>query len=420
MPVNHGDETTALVDHFFRHESARLIAALTRRLGMRHLPLVEDALQVAMSRALLSWSLKGTPENPSAWLMRVASNHALDVLRRETRQQVPEPGQLEAVLASTAEKADIPEQELQDSLLRMIFACCDPSVPVESRTALALKTLCGFSVSEIARALVSTDSSIAKRISRAKTSLRQVGGDLADLNVEQLLARLSDVQRVIYLLFNEGYSSSHPDRLIRVELCEEAVRLALMLAEHPLTSGSESSAFLALLLFHSSRLDARLDESGAILLFAEQNVDDWDLRLLREAFRWFEQATQGAELSRYHAEALIAAEHCQGKLSGNTNWSRIVAGYDWLCRISPSPIHQLNRAIAVAHHRGAKEGVECIEQIDDDRLADQYYLLHAARGEMLAMLKDSVAAQKCFRRAWELAPNHAEKELMCRKIDGLV
>ncbi|MEM9586293.1 MAG: sigma-70 family RNA polymerase sigma factor [Planctomycetota bacterium] len=408
-----------LVDHYFRHESARLVAALTRRLGIRHMPLAEDAVQTALARAVTSWSRTGVPSEPSGWLMRVASNHAIDVLRREAKQSSTLPECFEQLADGSADLAAWEERDLQDSLLRMIFVCCDPSVPAESQTALALKALCGFSYKEIARALISTTESIAKRVSRSKHLLRQRGTDLGEINADQMESRLPDVRRVVYLLFNEGYSSTQPDRLIRVELCEEAIRLALLLAEHPLTQGAVSSAFLALLLFHASRLDARLDSSGAILLFSEQNVSQWDLRLLKEAFRWFERATEQPVVSRYHAEAMIAAEHCQGKLGGKTEWSRIVAAYDLLCRIAPSSIHDMNRAIAVAHHQDAEAGLQLLESIQVQELADHYYLWHAARGEMLAMSAQPAMAEASYRTAWELAPTQAEKELMCRKIDGL-
>ncbi|MEM8913030.1 MAG: sigma-70 family RNA polymerase sigma factor [Planctomycetota bacterium] len=409
-----------LVDHFFRHESARLTAALTRRLGIRHLQLAEDAVQVALSRALASWSLRGPPDQPAAWLWRVASNHAIDTLRRESKQSSRDADELAALIN---DRADSPtsdaDEELDDHLLRMIFVCCDPLVPMESQSSLALKTLCGFSVEEIARALVSRRDGVIKRITRAKARLRDSRIDLSDINADQIRQRLPDVQRVVYLIFNEGYSSTQPDRLIRTELCEEAVRLALLLAEHPLTSGSNSAAFLALLLFHASRLDARLDDHGAILLFGQQELHDWDLRLLREAFKWFEQATTGSSVSRYHAEAMIAAEHCRGKLTGATDWASVLSAYDLLCNLAPSPVHELNRAIAMAHHRGAAAGLECMRRIDGSRLADNYYLWHATMGELHMMSGDHPSAQRCLRRAWELAPTQAEKELVCQKIDGL-
>ncbi|MEM6690170.1 MAG: sigma-70 family RNA polymerase sigma factor [Planctomycetota bacterium] len=406
-----------LVDHFFRHESARVVAVLTRRFGMRHLPLAEDAVQVALSKALIGWSRHGVPKNPTGWLLQVASNHALDMLRRDSRfdrlseEHVPEGG----VVESYGEL----DQVLEDSLLRMIFACCDPRMPVESQTAIALKILCSFSVREIAKALVSTEDSVSKRITRAKAKLHELGIDLNALEKTDVHDRMASVQHVIYLLFNEGYSSSLPDRPIRFELCEEAVRLAMILAQSEMTSGSEACAFLALLLFHSVRLDARIDEGGAILLFAEQDLEKWDLKLLKEAFFWFEKATAEPILTRYHLEAMIAAEHCRGKMHGRTDWDRVVSGYELLCRIAPSPIHRLNQAIATAHAGDIERGIELLRSIDIARITGNYYLWHAALGDLLRVKGDGEGAAAAYRDACRLAPTNAEKELVCRKLDQL-
>ncbi len=407
-----------LVDHFFRHESARLVAALIRRFGVRHLPLAEDAVQVALARALISWRQRGVPEQPTAWLMRVASNHAIDQLRRDARKHAKEPEVLELACPDEIDKASI-DQTLEDSLLRMIFVCCDPLVPAESQTALALKTLCGFSIGETARALVSTQESIAKRITRAKERLRDSNLQLDELRDADICERLPNALRVIYLLFNEGYSSTQAEKLIREDLCEEAVRLALLLAEHPLTKCSMTAAFMALLLFHAARLDARVDGDGVIMLFHQQRAEDWDLRLMREAFAWFAKSAESGEVSRYHAEAMIAAEHCRGKLNGETQWQYIVGAYDLLCHLAPSPIHELNRAIAIAHQDGAPAGLEALTKIDSSQLAQNYYLWHATAGELHSLANNREAAEQALRRAWSLAPTSAEKELICRKIDKL-
>ncbi|MEM9367285.1 MAG: DUF6596 domain-containing protein [Planctomycetota bacterium] len=411
-----GSGPRQLVDHYFRHESARLIAALTRRFGMRHLPLAEDDVQVALSRALASWPKRGNPDDPTRWLLTVAINHVVDQLRRESRKDALT---TEHLADLETRSLDQETDQLDDSLLRLIFVCCDPCVPAESQLALALKTLCGFSVREVARALVSTTDSIEKRISRAKARFRHQGLELEGLSNEAMRLRLSQVQHVLYLLFNEGYSSTQAERIIRVELCEEAVRLALILAEAEGTRGGASSAFLALLLFHAVRLDARLDEGGAILLFEEQDLRKWDLKLLREAYRWFEAATSEPEVTRYHAEALIAAEHCRGKLNGTTDWSRIVDGYALLCRLAPSPIHQLNQAIAIAHLHGPQRGLQHLESIDSRRLDEHYYLWHAIRADLLSLNGQKEEAEPAYRRAWDLAPTQAEKELVIRKLDAL-
>ncbi len=411
-------ESRRLVDHFFRHEYAQLVATLSRRFGVRHWELVEDAVQSALQRALRSWSLRGVPANPSAWLHRVASNRVLDTLRRDTRWGTLDTS-LDVADRIEAQSFSVDESELHDDMLRMIFVCCDPSVPAESRIALALKTLCGFSNREIARALLTTEASVAKRVTRAKQRLRESGVEPSELDNTMLKQRLPQVQSVVYLLFNEGYSSTIADKLIRDDLCEEAVRLALLMAEHPSTRCGRSAALLTLLLFHASRLDARIDDHGAMLLLKEQDRSRWDRRLLGEAFRWFRIAAQDGDVSRYHAEALIAAEHCRARSLDDTNWERIVKAYDLLCRLEPSPVHELNRAIAVGHLAGPDAGLQAFSLIKSESLERDYYLWHAARADLARQMGDIDDAREALQRAWDLAPTNAEKELICRKLDRL-
>lgn len=412
------DSPHALVDHFFRHQYARLVATLTRRFGVRHWELIEDVVQQALQRALGSWSLKGVPPNPSAWLHTVAANLAVDVLRRDSRS-TPLDDSHQFADNTSPPNPDVLETEVHDDLLRMIFVCCNPIVPPESQVALALKTLCGFGNREIARALLTTEVSVAKRITRAKKQLRESRIEPSELSADQLQERLPEVLSVVYVLFSEGYSSSTADRLIRDELCEEAVRLALILAQHSGTTGPNTAALLALLLFHAARLDARIDESGAMLLLKEQDRSQWDGRLMLEAFDWFRKATVGEQVTRYHAEAWIAAEHCRATTMDDINWARIAQAYDLLCAIMPSPIHALNRAIAIGRRDGATAGLEAFEAIDGGSQMEAYYLWHATKAELLRQTGDLKAAKVALQIAWNLAPTNAEKELICRKRDQL-
>ena len=408
-----GSEPDQLVDHFFRHEYAQLVATLTRRFGVRHWELVEDVVQSSLQRALSSWALNGIPKNPSGWLHRVAANEAIDRLRRDVRWGSLGEEQWEQGTATPDELT------FHDDLIRMVFVCCDPCVPPESQIALALKTLCGFGNHEIARALLTTEASVAKRITRAKQRLRDANVELSHLSESEIIERLPHVQAVIYLLFNEGYSSSIPDKFIREELCEESVRLALVLAEHEVTRGGGSSALMALLLFHSARLDARINENGAILLLKEQDRATWDTRLLKEAFRWFSEATKSDEISRYHAEAWIASEHCRAFRFEDTDWERIAQGYDLLCRIEGSSVHQLNRAIAIGYRDGPQAGMDALDKIDSDTLSKDYYLWHATHADLAKQLGDFGKARQSLDEAFRLAPTRAEKELISRKLDQL-
>ncbi len=406
-------EPHQLVDHFFRHEYAQLVATLTRRFGVGNWELVEDVVQSALERALSSWSRKGVPDNPGGWLHRVAVNKALDVLRRDERWGSLDDRDVQASGDGLHGPA------FNDDLLRMIFVCCDPCVPPESQIALALKALCGFGNREIARALLTTEASVAKRVTRAKQRLREEGVEPSEPGDVELKDRLSHVQAVVYLLFNEGYSSTTVDKPIREELCEEAVRLALVLAEHPTTKCGSSSAMLSLLLFHAARLEARLDDHGTILLLKEQDRSQWDHRLLREAFRWFRRGYDGDQVTRYHAEAWIASEHCRARRFEDTNWDNIAKGYDLLCQIEPSPVHKLNRAIAIGHRDGAEAGLAAFAAIESSELAQDYYLWHATHAHLAKQTGDIEAARTALETAWKLAPTNAEKELISRKLDLL-
>ncbi len=419
-------ESHQLVDHFFRSEYAKLVAILTRKFGASNWELIEDVVQSALERALGAWPRRGIPDNPSAWLYRTASNLAIDNLRRDARKKELDGSNGNSSLdaasvpdSSPTAELEPDESQVQDDLLRMIFVCCHPQVPPESQIALALKTLCGFGNMEIARALLTTEASVAKRIIRAKQRLREIQIEPSEIPAEAFQERLPDVQAVIYSLFNEGYCSSLADKLIREELCEEAVRMALILAEHPLTAGPNSAAMLSLLLFHAARLDARIDSNGAMLVLKEQDRSQWDQRLMDTAFFWFRRA-QGAErLTRYHAEAWIASEHCRAGNLEATDWDRIVLGYDLLCRLSPSPIHELNRAIAIGRRDGAAAGMTAFEKLDAESLSENYYLWHATRGELARQTGDLSKAKASLQQAWKLAPTNTEKELICRKIDAI-
>lgn len=409
-------EPGQLVDHFFRHEYSQLVATLTRRFGVRYWELVEDVVQTALQQALNVWPRRGIPPNPSAWLYCVAGNLAIDSLRRERRKTCLSDMATEFTSGDFAEPDPA---QLNDDMLRMIFVCCDPEVPPESQIALALKTLCGFGNREISRALLTTEASVAKRVTRARKCLRESGVEPGDMSGDALAERLSHVEAVIYLLFNEGYSSSLSDRVIRKDLCEEAVRLALLLAEHPGTGCGETAALLALLLFHASRLNARLDSSGAILLLGEQDRTLWDRGLMGEAYGWLGKSIRDPGVSRYHAEALIAAEHCRAASVETTDWDRIIKAYDLLCSLAPSPVHSLNRAIAIGYHRGPQAGLQAFSDVDSRSLERDYYLWHVARADLERQVGNTSKARASFQRAWELAPTSAEKEVICRKLDLL-
>ncbi|MEM0926643.1 MAG: sigma-70 family RNA polymerase sigma factor [Planctomycetota bacterium] len=409
--MNHPQQ---LVEHYCRHESARLVATLAGRFGVRHLDLIEDVVQGAFIRALRSWPLSGVPKEPRAWLYRVAFNAAMDHLRRDMRWNPLSAADEKADTSFSADHNTISDYEVSDSQLRMIFACCSDEIPRESQVALALKTLCGFGNREIARALLSSEASVAKKLVRAKQKLRTLGFDPYQLTPADIRSRLPTVQAVAYLLFNEGYYSSGERSLVREELCEEAVRLALILAEHPITKGDRSSALIALMLFHASRLEARLDESGLMLQLHEQDRQRWDYRMIREAGRWMTMAC-GEELSRYHVEAWIASEHCVATSYETTNWNRIAAAYAMLQSFDSSPTVQMNRAIAVSYAEGIAAGWRLLRRIPDD-FQSTSALWASAAADFSMREKQNGQALEYLEKAIQLATSESERAFLRRMI----
>ncbi|MEX0916157.1 MAG: sigma-70 family RNA polymerase sigma factor, partial [Wenzhouxiangellaceae bacterium] len=303
--------TDKLVEHFFRHEYARLVAVLSRRVGVQHLEAVEDAVQSALMRALETWTRTGVPDNPSAWVFQVANNNLIGALRQHTgRAQLLSKYAGDVPVAQEQVPTCYMPGEVRDDLLRMLLVCCDEAVPAESRLVLALKTLCGFSAREIGIRLFISEANVYKRLARARNKLRQHCGHFGELSHEQFESRIPDVNRVLYLLFTEGYLSSHAETPIRRELCDEAIRLAGILAAHPVGQAPETCALLALMHLHRARLSARQNDAGGLLLLEEQDRHQWDRRAIGLGLEWLATSAHGRVFSRYHAEAGIAAEHC--------------------------------------------------------------------------------------------------------------
>jgi RNA polymerase sigma-70 factor (ECF subfamily) len=405
--------SSPLVEHYFRHEYGRLVAALTRHLGVRRLDLVEDVVQAALLRAMQTWSRRGVPADPAGWLFAVARHAALDALRRDKTWQAVH-DRLPAEETSPSPEPHFPA-EIADDQLRMLFVCCHEAVPAESQIALALKTLCGFNAAEIARGLLTTEANIRKRLTRAKEQLRAIALDPGTLAEPDIQSRLEAVHTILYLLFNEGYNSSQPDELIRLDLCQEAVRLGLLLAEHPLTATPVSKALLALMLLHAARFDARLNHQGELLLLEEQDRTKWDLRIIHEGLIWLGRSGEGNMLSRYHLEAAIAAEHCIAPTFAETNWPRIVAFYEKLYELAPTPVHALNRAIAVAHVHGPQAGLASLLPQENDSLRGYQYW-HASLGELHRRLGQTDQARQHFTSALRLTTSQAERDLLLKRL----
>lgn len=411
------DHINQLVDHLFRHESGKMVAVLSRLLGLQHLETAQDIVQDTLLQAMNTWSYGAVPDNPPAWLHRVARNKAIDFLRRGKRFRTLSPHyayllQSEWTLSPTVNQLFL-ENEIQDSQLRMIFACCHPVIPEDSRIAFTLKTLCGLSVSEIARAYLSREETIAKRIYRAKEQVRTAHIELEVPRGEELPGRLDAVLKSLYLLFNEGYNSSHPDLLIRDDLCAEALRLGYLLSEHPVTNTSRTQALMALLCFQSSRLAARLDEKGNIILLKFQDRTKWNRELITRGFYYLDNATATNEASQYHLEAAIASLHAAAQSFEQTDWKSIYHLYDALYQREPGPVIALNKAIASAYAIGRQHGLDELLQIKG---LDDYYLYHASAGEMYLDLDKKEQARVFFEKALRLTGSASEQQLLLEKI----
>ncbi len=410
--------TPKLVGHFFRHEYGRLVAILSRRVGVQHIEAVEDAVQSALMKALESWTIHGTPANPSAWLFRVASNDVVGELRKRAGHRRILVGHADEFAVESEIGADVClSGEVSDDLLRMLFVCSDDAIPEESQFVFALKTLCGFSVGEIALRLFTTEANVYKRLSRARDRLRVNSVDLGELSEIQHASRLPAVQKILYLMFTEGYLSSHAEMSIRRDLCDEAIRLASILAEHSVGQTPGTFALLALMHLHLARMQARQDGSGELLLLEEQDRTLWDRCRIAEGLKWLAKSAKGGNFSRYHAEAGVAAEHCLAASFEETNWERVVECYSLLEQIAPSAIHRLNRAVAVAECSGPQAGLAVLHGFEPPTWLVGSYLWAAVQSDLHRRSGYADTARQYRDAALELAPTSAVKELLKRRLD---
>jgi len=410
------DELGAL----FRHESGRMVSALVRVFGLHNLALAEDAVQDALCRALEVWKLQGVPEKPGAWLMEAARHRAIDVLRRERTRRTFAPDvtrllETEWTLSSTVDEL-FTDHELRDDLLRMMFSCCHPQVAEERQIALILNLLCGFGVREIAAAFLSSESATEKRLQRAKKTIAEGGALYEVAGEEKIRARIGAVHGALYLLFNEGYHGSRAPQAVRIELCDEAIRLAELLAAHPAASTPESFALAALMHLHAARLPSRVDAEGELSSFEAQDRSKWDRAHVARGIELLERSASGDRLSAFHVEAAIAAAHAEAPCADATDWRDIVQLYDLLHAMRPTVVVALNRAIAVGMRDGPRAGLEALRALEGvDRLSD--YPFHAAAlGEMelRAGLRDEARAH--FRRALQSARTDVERRFLERKL----
>jgi RNA polymerase sigma-70 factor (ECF subfamily) len=414
----HSENINQLVDHLFRQEFGRMVSRLTRILGASRLAMAEDAVQYAMLQALQLWPYQGVPEYPQAWLAKVAYHRTLDILKNERKlrfyddeNEVQLRNQIEELQPDETPESLRFSQEVADEQLALIFMCCHPALPHSASVAITLKMVCGFGVEEIARAFLTTETAITQRLVRAKRMIRDEALRCEVPDPGQLDERLGAVLEVLYLLFTEGYAATAGDRLVKNDLCTEAIRLGKLLAENSTTSQPECHALLALMLFQAARLPARTDALGDLLLLEEQDRSLWDKSMIHLGLLH--------HISTYHLQAEIAAMHSTIEHYTLTNWENILALYDLLWEKLPTPIVLINRAVAIAQVKGPAAGLDALKAIPADAQLERYPFLTAAEGEFHRQLGNSKEAEISFLKAQEFARTEPQQRFLLRKLEAV-
>lgn len=405
----------AVVDGVYRSESRRVFATLVRLLG--DFDLAEDAMHEAFAAAVEQWPSKGIPSNPRAWLVSAGRFKAIDTLRRKER--------LKEIVSDLAEEAgpagyemeDLDEAKFKDDDLRLIFTCCHPALAPNTQVALTLREVCGLTTEEVARAFLSSSSTIAQRIVRGKAKIRDAKIPYEVPSPADIPERLDAVLSVIYLVFNEGYSASSGEALTRPDLSGEAIRLARLLLE--LLPDPEVAGLLALMLLHDSRRTARIDDQGDLILLEDQDRSLWNRDQISEGRQIVEQALSTGNFGVYTIQAAIAAVHAEAPSSSKTDWGEIVALYDVLLRASPSPVVELNRAVAVAMRDGPATGLELVEAILARGELLEYHLSYAARADLLRRIGRKAEAKTAYEQALTMAKQAPERRFLQKRLTEL-
>ena len=410
-------QVSETLEHVFREEYGRIIATLIRISGS--FDSAEESLQEAFTSAAATWETEGTPRNPGAWLTTVAHRKLLDAVRREkTKAEKQSELEYEVERFQSYDEPALIEEDVEypDDRLRLIFTCCHPSLSREAQVALTLRTLGGLTTVEIARAFLLSEPTLAQRLVRAKSKIRLARIPYEVPSVEVLSERLAAVQAVIYLIFNEGYSATAGDSLVRTDLCGEAIRLGRMLREL-LPNEPENIGLLALILLQDSRREARINEQSELVTLEHQDRRRWDRNKIAEGIRLIETVLPMGRVGNYQLQAAIAAVHAEAKTADETDWPQIVALYQELMRINSSPIVALNYAAAVAMSAGWAAGLALMDEANAGKKLEHYYLYHAARADLLRRLNRLQEATAAYKQALALTTNRVEQQYLKRRLD---
>lgn len=409
------DHVRRLVDEVYRSESRRVLATLIRLLG--DFDLAEEALHEAFVAAVAQWAATGMPENPRAWLVSTGRFKAIDVLRRRARFDSSMADIARQAQSTEPDQEDWDDESFRDDQLRLIFTCCHPALSPEAQVALTLREVCGLTTEAIAKAFLTSPTTIAQRIVRGKSKIRDAGIPYEAPTLGDLPERLDSVLSVIYLVFNEGYSASSGDVLTRPDLSQEAIRLGRLMCE--LLPDPEVQGLLALMLLHESRRAARASADGDIILLEDQDRSLWNREMIAEGTALVERALSSGSAGAYALQAAIAAVHAGAGSAAATDWRQVSALYEVLYQVNPSPVVELNRAVAVAMRDGPEAGLELIEAILRRGDLEEYHLAHAARADLCRRLGKLADARDAYRRALELTRQEPERRFLARRLQEL-
>lgn len=406
-------DSLQLAEHFFRKEYGKIVSVITRYIGVDSVETAEDIVQETLIKAADHWQNNGIPENPEAWLYTTAKNLTLNILKRKKYFKEYE----KLTLASIEEVGsdEFSEKEIEDEQLRMMFVCCHPSIPENSQIALILKILCGFSITEIANSFFSNNETINKRLVRGRKCLRENKIDYEFPN--DLSEKMGIVLKTIYLLFNEGYFPNQKNKLIRYDLCIEAIRLVNLLVDSDeIEDKTDCYALLALMYLNASRFEARMNEEGLIIEMENQDREKWDKYLIQQGIDYLGKATESKEHSRFLILATISANHCIAPSFEETNWQEILSLYDQLVKIEDSPITRLNRSVILAQVHGNEAALRELNELETYSDIANHYLFHATKGELYKRNNQNVKAASSYRKAISLTNNQRDVDQLKKKI----